>query len=409
MSDHVVPENFTGRRGRSVFMNHMLIGDVIIIPHHAASLDYDRLHIYPQHTHGGNGRHQYADVEVVRVGCAKAYGPYRILKEVWIRYQIPTAVTEVHLHCTREEQLRWFGRVLQDAKRLQKEGVDIRAVTAWALLGSFGWNCLLRQACGDYEAGVFDVSSGTPRATALSSLIAQAAKGSKLRHPLLRQRGWWERDIRILYHKTVPLHPSQRQHEGPVLLIIARAGIMGSTFSRLCELRNIPYKIISREELHLTGRSKPEDIVPGRKIWAIVDAVEYFSSSQAERAERDRNLNSVRKSGLLASFAKRWNIKMLTFSEDPLTEHHVMLQNPEILMVRTSLFSSGEHEPGHNSTSLKRVRRISFTSTDIRELVNSALDLLQDNESGVWHLVDPKQHYQPALTATNENIRIQHL
>jgi dTDP-4-dehydrorhamnose reductase len=52
--------------------------------------------------------------------------------------QKPLAVTEVHLHCHREEQLRWFTYVWDACKKLIKKGVDIRGVTAWAVFGSFG-------------------------------------------------------------------------------------------------------------------------------------------------------------------------------------------------------------------------------------------------------------------------------
>lgn len=395
------------REDLKFFLDNPCAPDIIGINHYLTSERYidEKLAKYPPHTHGGNGKHRYADVEVIRVGCKKAYGPYRILKEVWNRYKLPIAVTEVHLHCTREEQMRWFNTVLQDAHQLRKEQADVRAVTAWALLGSFGWNSLLRQECGDYEAGVFDVSSGTPRPTALSSLIRAASSGVNLQHPLLKQKGWWERDIRILYHKTIPLRAPASKSNGPFLLIVANSGTMGSTFARLCELRNIPYRLVNREKLHLSNQSKPEDLLPGDEIWAIVDAVEVPPLGRKEPG-LEPNINIVRKSRALAALAKSFNMKMATFSQDLLTEHHVMLQNPEVLMIRTSIFSADEYEHSHKTPSFKRIRQISFTSTDVRELVNNTLDLLLDNEKGIWNLVDAKRFYQPARTGTGENFRI---
>ncbi|WP_407430387.1 family 1 glycosylhydrolase [Arcticibacter sp.] len=393
------------------FLENPCPPDIIGINHYLTSERYidERLGIYPPHTHGGNGKHQYADVEVVRVGCRKAYGPYRILKEVWNRYKLPIAVTEVHLHCTREEQMRWFNRVLQDARRLGKEQADVRAVTAWALLGSFGWNCLLREECGDYEAGVFDVSSGSPRPTAMSSLILSASvMDVKPRHPLLKQKGWWERDIRILYHKTIPLRSAISKSVGPVLLIVAKSGVMGGTFARLCELRNIPYKLVSREELHLTGGSSPKDLFPETKIWAIVDAIDSQTYSRRYTSSGP-DLNIARKSGALAAFAKRHNMKMATFSADLLTEHYVMLQNPDTLMIRTGLFSTSDFNHSQKPLSSKRIQRVSFTSTDVRELVNNTLDLLLDNERGIWHLVNAKQHDLSSPAGADTNIRVYHL
>src|SRR5205823_4112892 len=78
-----------------------------------------------------------------------------LLKEAWKRYKKPMAITEVHLHCHREEQLRWFNYVWKTCCGLAAKGIDIKAVTSWGLLGSFGWNKLLTQPRGEYEPGVF--------------------------------------------------------------------------------------------------------------------------------------------------------------------------------------------------------------------------------------------------------------
>ncbi|MFV3513050.1 hypothetical protein ACNJEI_21190, partial [Mycobacterium tuberculosis] len=107
------------------------------------------------------------------------------------RYATPIAVTEVHNGCTREEQLRWAAEAWDTAEALRREGVDIRAVTAWSLLGSHGWDTLLTKP-GRYEAGVFDVATGTPRATALATLWQGLPNGAG-RHPVAQQPGWWRR------------------------------------------------------------------------------------------------------------------------------------------------------------------------------------------------------------------------
>ena len=106
---------------------------------------------------------QYADVAAVRVLDDTA-GLGALLAEAWERYRIPLAVTEVHLGCTREEQLRWLRRPGTHPHADSDEGVDVRAVTAWALLGSFDWDSLLTRREGHYEPGAFDVRG--PPATA---------------------------------------------------------------------------------------------------------------------------------------------------------------------------------------------------------------------------------------------------
>ena len=184
-----------------VFLDHPCPPDVMGINHYVTSdrfLD-ERLENYPSTTHGGNGRHNYADVEAVRVCAEGAAGPNVLLKEAWERYGLPIAVTEAHLGGTREEQLRWLKEVWEAAHNLRTEGVDIRAVTAWSLLGAYDWNSLVTRADGHYESGVFDLRSPHPRPTALARMLRDLADGEVHEHPLLDVPGWWRRSERLLY------------------------------------------------------------------------------------------------------------------------------------------------------------------------------------------------------------------
>ncbi len=143
-----------------------------------------RLERYPVSSHGGNGWHKYADIEAVRVCAEGSSGTYVLLKEAWERYGLPIAVTEAHLDGTREEQLRWLQEVWEAAQNLRTEGIDVRAVTAWSLLGAYDWNSLVTRATGHYESGVFDVrpafgsvASASPRPTALVQMLPDLARG----------------------------------------------------------------------------------------------------------------------------------------------------------------------------------------------------------------------------------------
>ena len=78
---------------------------------------------------------QYFD-QLERSHFRPAVWPGRPLAEAWERYKIPLAVTEAPLGCTREEQLRWFLKVWDDAGAVRQQGVEVLAVTAWSLLGS---------------------------------------------------------------------------------------------------------------------------------------------------------------------------------------------------------------------------------------------------------------------------------
>ena len=182
---------------------------------------------YPRRLHGGNGRHRYADVEAVRVNMSEPTGAAVLLREAWEHVQLPLAVTECHLHCTSDEQARWFHCMWNTVRSLQKEGVDIRAITAWATFGLAGWDKLVKRPWGKYEPGVFDLSSGSPALTAIADLIPRLGRYENMHDLKNGNSGWWERPDRILYNQrmtkvlkdkkvvealTVKLPPSQNRN-----------------------------------------------------------------------------------------------------------------------------------------------------------------------------------------------------
>ena len=143
----------------------------------------------------------YADVEAVRVLSEYSGGWSRSFSELWARYRLPIAVTECHLGCTPDQQRRWLAACWQAAREARSTGIDVRAVTVWALLGSHDWDSLLTRWRGSYEAGVFDVSGGRPQPTPLAELVkALGATGEVPDGP----SGWWEQPARLLYQECAP-------------------------------------------------------------------------------------------------------------------------------------------------------------------------------------------------------------
>ncbi len=157
---------------------------------------------YPHHTYGSNGRHTYADVEAIRVQHGEKSGPKVLLRECWQRYKIPIAITEVHIHGAPDEQIAWFRYLWDACLRLIREGIDIRAVTAWAMFGSYGWNKLLTENPGEYERGVFDVSNGRPISTAYTEFLKDLIRnpGSNGASPI---PGWWQLSDRFLFDEML--------------------------------------------------------------------------------------------------------------------------------------------------------------------------------------------------------------
>jgi dTDP-4-dehydrorhamnose reductase len=151
---------------------------------------------HPDHAVGGNGRHSYVDLEAVRVRRAGLVGHARHLLDVWARYRLPVAITEVHAGCSREEQVRWLHEAWRGAHAAREAGAEVLGVTVWALLGSYDWNTLVTRDAGHYEPGVFDARSPEPRPTLLASLVSQLAQQQKVDLPVLQTPGWWRRAAR---------------------------------------------------------------------------------------------------------------------------------------------------------------------------------------------------------------------
>ncbi len=181
------------------FLENSCPPDIIGADYYATSERYldEALEHYPRHTHGANHIEAYADVEAVRVPHEQHSGIGPLLRECWERYRLPMVVAEAHISCDFENQIRWLSEIRNVCTSLMNEGVDIRAVTAWAMLGAYGWDTLLTDIPGNYESGVFDVQTGVPVATPLADFISRIAEDPHYRHPAEREAGWWHRDDRF--------------------------------------------------------------------------------------------------------------------------------------------------------------------------------------------------------------------
>ena len=420
-------KNSATRAELAFFTNQPCAPDVMGFNYYPTSERYldENTDNYPAHTCGTNGRHRYADVEVVRVGSTQPAGPYQLLNEAWSRYQLPLAVTEVHLHCTREEQLRWMQSIWDAANKLASEGADVRGVTSWAILGSFGWNRLLTQPNGDYEPGVLDVLSGRPRATALSKLLKSWSGREKFEHPVLNGQGWWERDIRVIYNQQSGEPPvSQAALSTAPVLIIGKTGALGNAFAKACELRNINYQILSKTEIDITNREQIETVIVQLKPWAIINTATFLHVDQAETACHSCYLLNTHGPDNLAYYTNKHGIKLLTFSSDmvfdgkkndyylendkisplniygqskAMAEQCVLKNDPSALIVRMGeLFSPWDQQNyvvkllnKLNARELVIAEHDLFISpTYIPDLVHTSLNLLIDDEAGIWHLAN---------------------
>jgi dTDP-4-dehydrorhamnose reductase len=396
---------------------------IIGVNHYLTSERYldEKVHKYPPQTRGGNGLHDYADVEAVRVNLQEPHGAEVLLREITTRYRLPIAITEVQLHCTREEQLRWFEQIYGIARKLNNEGLPILAVTAWSMFGSFGWNKLLTGEDHEYETGVFDISAGYARPTALAHLLRSITAKNFPAAELCRQPGWWVRPSR---HTGVSDSIDRVISPVKPVLILGAHGKLGTEIVRQCALRHIHYLAPVKHEVDIGNSSSIEKCIVAEKPWAIINAAGFVNVDEAEiYSETCYRLNTLGPQKL-AILCEEHKIKLVSFSSDlvfdgvqdsPYLEDHpvhplstygkskahaeTFLTNvsPSSLIIRSSAFfgPGGKGDfVSHILYHLNRGLEVSASNeqlvspTYVPHLVEATLNLLIDDACGIWHLAN---------------------
>lgn len=410
------------------FQENGIIPDVVGLNYYITSDRYldERLDLYPVSCHGGNNRHRYADVEAVRVSPRGIWGHEAVLRSAWLRYGTDVALTEVHMGGTREQQLRWFHEAWNAGVQVAREGAPVRAVTAWALLGSFDWNCLFTSIRGAYEPGAFDVSGPVPRPTALASVIRQITRDGSFRHHTLCSGGWWRQPERFFPECRALPEPEAYCPLTPprTVLIVGKTGTLGQAFGRVCRERGLDCLLVSRQEMDIASAPSVAAFLDACRPWAVVNAAGFV---RVDRAEADADScfreNTVGPAVLAAECAKR-GVAFVTFSSDmvfdglkgspyresdpvaPLNvygrskaeaEWQVLQIYPQALVIRSSAFFGPWDRYNFVTLTLEALGRgeevaaasdLVVSPTYVPDLVHTTLDLLVDGERGIWHLTN---------------------
>jgi len=387
---------------------------------------------YPEtHRHVFRGV-PHADVEAPRALATPTPGIAPLLMETWERYGLPIAITEAHIDANREDQMRWLLEIWNAALKARQQGADVRAVTVWALLGSFDWNCLVTECRGYYEPGPFDVRGPAPRPTAVATLMRELASKRPLSNPVLQGEGWWRRPGRFLCKpvatRTAVADIAVRSQFKSTLvqpiLISGTSGTLGSSFKRICEKRNLACHVLTRQEMDITDPASVEAAIVRFKPWAIVNAGGYVRVDEAEadfdRCMRENTLGPT----VLALACIRHALRFMTFSSDlvfdgareqpyvesdlanPLgvygrskleAEQRVLDADPQALVIRTSSFFGPWDQQNFVTQALNALdvglpfqaaSDVTVSPTYVPDLVNVSLDLLIDRERGIWHLTN---------------------
>lgn len=297
------------------FLNNACLPQIIGINHYVTSNRFldENVNQYPDHFHGGNSFHKYADVEAIRIPGIDSCSLYPLLKEVWERYQLPMAITEVHLGGHREEQLRWLKECWNTSKQLHADNINIKAITVWSLLGSFDWNSLVTRNDNFYESGVFDVRGGSLRPTALSAIVKELIRDNAFDLPILNKPGFWQREDRFFEHYQ---HSRPRElsadgesdalSHGSPILIIESDSILCASFIACCQSRSIHYLRVSLGQSDLPVGMNIRAMIERYKPCGIINTTVY----RHEDVNDSENISEMEK---LAEICMESNIQLLAF------------------------------------------------------------------------------------------------
>jgi dTDP-4-dehydrorhamnose reductase len=400
--------------------------DMLGINHYLTSecfLDH-RVGRYPDIAPGSNGRDTYVDLEAVRIHALRNHvGPGKRLREAWERYQIPIVYSEVHHGCSRDEQVRWLVDVWEACRRERKRGADIRAVTLWSMFGAIDWRSLLTRKEGTYDVGAFDTRSATPRPTLVAKAAAALGRGETFEHPVLDLPGWWKRPGRCHSRRRYEMLPSDCSKARP-LLITGATGTLGRAFSRICAHRGLAHILTSRAELDICDDASIAAALERHKPWAVINTAGFVRTWEAEAKEDECFRANVTGPEKLVRACKAAGIPFVTFSSDLVfdgqlgrayvepdkpapacaygrskaeAEARLMEMDADTLIVRTSAFFGPWDRFNFLVSTVESLRRGEdvFASdksvvspTYVPDLVQATLDLLLDEERGIWHLTN---------------------
>ena len=419
------------------FCGHSCAPDIIGVNYYVTSerwLDHRADRFESRHV-GNDG---FVDIEAARVLKEPTAGIGPLLEEVWDRYRLPIAITETHIDSRREDQMRWLMEVWNAACAARKKGIPITAVTVWALLGSYDWNCLVTASHGYYEPGPFDLRSSTPRETGLASLMRELASGRPPSNPVLKGNGWWRRADRF-FCKPVMSTTSRSsikaptangcghlpQIEVPPLMIVNADSVMGRAFCRICTERDIKFAQLRADEIDLASADQVDSMIAKYRPWAIIYANGVTINECEHSNVTQPSLGLHRQTAaLLANACGRHEMKLMAFSNvlvydgaqarpyvetdlpcpaselgrvQALCDQSVLAIPFNALLVRTGfildlsscndVFPVSEMISNSSRQSIHQPKAV-VSFTVLHDLVHASLDMLIDGERGLWHLAN---------------------
>ena len=232
-----------------------------------------------------------------------AAGPRAMLLEAWERYGLPIAVTEAHLGCTREQQLRWLAEVWDAARDARAAGRRHPRRDGVGGARHARLELARHAARGRLRArAVRRPCAASPRPTALARMARSLATTGDVDASGARRAGL----VAVRRPRAVPgarrrLHAARSRRattspaSGRPILIAGASGTLGTRvraalrgararLSCRCRAASSTSPIAARWSV----RSREHD------AWAVVNAAGYVRVDDAERdADACRRLNAL--------------------------------------------------------------------------------------------------------------------
>ena len=199
---------------------------------------------------------------------------------------------------------------------------------------------------------------------------------------------------------------------------------MANAFAKICDLRGIHYELLGRDEMDVTNMVQIEKVLLEKKPWAVVNTAGYVRVDDAEAEQDNCFLINTFGAENLAILCSKYGVKLLTFSTDlvfdgsknkpytesdekaplniygkskALAEQSVLRNDPDALIVRTSAFFGPWDKYNFLQIALDALRQgkpfsaasdVYVSPTYVPDLVQNSLDLLLDDEKGIWHMAN---------------------
>lgn len=253
-------------------------------------------------------------------------------------------------------------------------------------------------------------------------MLAELADGKQPAHPTMDGQGFW----RLPNRHTHPASPRETDDRpsGQPLLIVGSTGTLGRSFAIACRERGLAYDLVGRREMDITNSRDVWDAIDRVRPWAVINAAGYVRVDDAEREPSACFGANTTGAVVLAAACAERRLPYVTFSSDlvfdgskcclyvegdpvnPLNvygqskadaERWVLCEHPDALVIRTSAFFSPWDDHNFVTNVLRALtagQPVSaaddaiISPTYVPDLVDTALDLLVDDEHGRWHLTN---------------------